>query len=78
MASAFHRLKVVDCKGPPLNDAKGQQERLFNFEQLQWWIGRGNDFTELEFASQPPVFVAIGQGQMERLTGGSKGYSSDT
>ena len=73
----YHRLKVVDCHGARVNDSSGeQQERLFNFDALQWWIGRGDLFTELQFAAQPPVFVEVGHRDMERLTGTTGGYAS--
>lgn len=71
------RLKVVDISGQAIKGADGKpEERLFNLKQLQWWIGRGDHRTELQFAGQPPVYVAIGHHQIERLTGAGGGYAS--
>ncbi len=72
---AWARLRVVSWSGGPMLDPDGRpQERLFNLDQLQWWIGRGSDRVELQYASQPPIFVEVSDVQMERLIGTTGDY----
>lgn len=70
------RLRIVDSAGRADKDGERQRERVFNLNQLQWWCGHGF-YCQLQYAGQPPVFVAIEDKRLEMLTGASGGFSSD-
>jgi hypothetical protein len=68
------RLKVLNSDGKPFAGEKVGRERLFNLDQLQWWIGFGH-YVVLQYASHDPIYVDIADKQMEFLTGSSGGYA---
>lgn len=72
------RLKIVDCTGGNSTDKDGkQEERLFNLDQRQWWIGRGANLAELQYGSHPPVLVETGEKRIKQLTGTTGGYVNE-